>query len=296
METKQTVGTFDYVALDIAQRDAEDRVRNINSRTEANTLLAIAQRDGNRVLVKAVNALIEKKWPANKTNYATNLTNDNTNITNMLRAWVSNTFVQDLALSAREAKITNTYRDEQYAIFLNSIGWIDDLNNLATAADKAVATETENLNAAIHELTVSYGNVNERLLNEMRDSKAWERLSRELETLTDQQALARVLENIATSDPDKLRMLITEAPSYLTSRGVENADKYIREVLIKDIPQVATADAIETNADLYRQAAKFNAQWAKKYIERLPAATLTIQSITKEAEDTLITPEKLDFK
>lgn len=296
METKQTVGTFDYVALDIAQRDAEDRIRNINSRTEANALLAIAQRDGNRVLVKAVNALIEKKWPANKTNYAAKLANDNTQIINMLRNWASNTYIQELSLASREAKITPEYRNEQYTIFLTSMGWIDDLNTMAIAAEKILNTETENLNATIHELTVSYGNVNERLLNEMRDSKAWERLRRELDILSPEQALSRVLDDISASDPDKLRMLITEASSYLTSRGIENSNKYIREVLINDIPQVATADATETNADLYRQAIRYNISWAKKNLELLPGASITAQSISKEAGEVFITPEKLSFK
>lgn len=288
---KQTVGTFDYAAHALAQYDAQQIVDSLTSRVDAQAQLTKAQRDGNAMLVNALKQKIAERWPIKRQNLSTLLNTNNDKMTSILVEWVADPGIQTAIDNFRKGNITLAFRDAEINSILASKPWKATLEKIASDADKLVETATMELQSGLNDLTTTYGNTNDRLLAEMRDGKAWERYRRELDALDPLKAVTKVQSDVREADSELLRVILLEAPSYLTSRGITDAGANITKVVIENHPHIATLEKLETYADTYRAAIKFNVNWVLGKLTAAP--TKTAIEIQREAIQTLITPAKL---
>lgn len=140
--------------------------------------------------------------------------------------------------------VTNEYVLEatNYPLFMANIDSLtgDAVRNLEDA-ETVLAKEYEAAATISHSTDPT-----QALLDETRATKIWTRIERQLKTATDHTAvLATAIGDAMIAGDDHrltLAVILTEAPSHLEARGVNNASSLIKEVAQKASPKLLKAN------------------------------------------------------
>lgn len=116
------------------------------------------------------------------------------------------------------------------------------LDAILNEANTFVADAQADYDRAYTALTATSGDTNEQLLAEMRATKAWDRMQRELTNVDPMRLTDELTRRVATADPDTLRTLIDEMPSFLAGRGIPDADAVVKAA-VSARPELADAKA-----------------------------------------------------
>lgn len=219
------------------QQKADQQVSGITSRLEATQLHEQAVANGDHMLVKTIKrTATEKGWnlmAKNVNDAATELHEQFSGIIASRNA-VADVYRDDL----RNGRITPEYVAEKTASSIGEQkGRLEQILADATGYLNDAQAEYDNTYRA---LTTPTGDTNEQLLAEMRATKAWDRIQRELSTLEPGDIATTLANKVTTADPGTLRALIEEAPSFLAGHGVRDADALVRS-MVDARPELADA-------------------------------------------------------
>lgn len=126
------------------------------------------------------------------------------------------------------------------------------IDAIANQMAKIVASADRITAAEIGKLTATPGTAQDQLLAEMRLTKAWERVRREFDSVPAENRtglLSSVLGKLrSATDPYEVAVILLEGPSYLSVKGVENAQDSINHTLQQIRPEIGAAAAYATAA------------------------------------------------
>lgn len=158
----------------------------------------------------------------------------------------------DMIVKAHHTQVTRW--DDQLATKRVTLEYVQDqtaptvaphrehLNTIAEDAEQYVETARAEYSRKVAALTAAKGDTQEQLLAEMRAGKIWDRIQRELANVKDTSALVNeVIGRVRNADADTLGVLVAEMPSYLTSRGMSDADMLVQSAVHDAHPQLQEA-------------------------------------------------------
>lgn len=262
-------------------RDASERAGMLASAEDAIKLLASANKWGDIDLERAVKARArEEGWDLSgrssgeaTRDVARQLHIDaEAIVTDHKRA--SQTYIADVdkgRISADFAveKLGSEYRDR--------------LQALKAKAEKNVAVKQQALDAALSRATgTPSGTPEAQLLAEIRAGKAWDRMQRELPTIKNPgQYFA---DKITKGTPDDFRAVIDEAPSYLASIGIPEAQAFIDDAVETKFPAIKDAQAALKAAGTLQLITRHNVDLLTDRVSRLAPST-SIEPMGSELKD-----------
>lgn len=221
------------------QQKAVETAAQLSTVNDAIALLHRATAAGDKILADAITkTAAQKGWNMNLKNLA-----DYT-------ADLHNQFAD--IISGHDA-LSREWRDPLSSKHVTP-GYVKEQTSAETQARKAkldailneangfVADAQADYDRAYAALTATDGDTNEQLLAEMRATKTWERMQRELTNVDPTSLTDELTRRVATADPNTLRTLIEEMPSFLTGRGIRDADAVVKAA-VSARPELADAKA-----------------------------------------------------
>lgn len=178
--------------------------------------------------------------------------------------------------------VTDANRDlRQKALDNASPQLIAALAAVRKTADKHAAAAQTSFEAAWAAIATPTGGINEQLLVEVRSTRAWDRLKRELDAIPSElNVLAKVGEWIRDADAVTLRVLVEEAESYARSRGISSVDSI--RAAAESRPELAEPKKRRDRAAKLQAVVAFNVVSLTKAIAALPPASGT--AMAREAD------------
>lgn len=177
----------------------------------------------------------------------------------LLRA--QHTKVSRYATALRSGNINTNYVLEQ----TNHPLFMVDIDALTGDATRNHTAAQDAYNAEYNKLATISDSANpaQALLDETRATKIWSRIERKLQTTTDHLRLLVTSVTAAADGGDEKRLtlaaILTEAPDYLDSKGIHNAEEIIREVALKASPTLLAAHEQVTASQKLLALARHNA-------------------------------------
>lgn len=159
----------------------------------------------------------------------------------------------------------------------------DRLQALKAKAEKNVAVKQQALDAALSRATgTPSGTPEAQLLAEIRAGKAWDRMQRELPTIKNPgQYFA---DKVTKGTPDDFRAVIDEAPSYLASIGIPEAQAFIDDAVEAKFPAIKDAQAALKDAGTLQLITRHNVDVLTDRVSRLAPST-SIEPMGRELSD-----------
>lgn len=246
----------DYQARRQARREAEQQAQAAREQKAVETAMqlrtmndAIALHNratvaGDKILADAITkTATQKGWNMNRKNlsdYTADLHNQFADIISghdaLSREWRD---------AVRSKKVAPDYVKEQTSTETQARK--AKLDAILNDANSFVADAQSDYDRAYAGLTAITGDTNEQLLAETRATKTWERMQRELTNLDPMKLTDELTRRVATADPNTLRTLIDEMPSFLAGHGIPNADAVVKAA-VSARPELADAKARITEA------------------------------------------------
>lgn len=263
----------------IARRDANDRASRVTTESEAIQLIARAQAEGDYVFVEALRAVVARKWPLPVTNWREKLTSSNKVITDIFAKVRADARLKQIGLDRSQAKISVAYAREEVKKVVDSRDWFSKLDALESEASKVSEKASLAFDKRFLEMTSIKGDVNAQLLGEMRATKEWERIKREIDGIESGRA-THYLSDIFTNGTLETRYAVkTEAPSYMRSRGFD-VDELLIDALALSDSDLGAARHEMIQASKYADSVRWNVRTARKRLEQLD-----VSGRTSEADD-----------
>lgn len=240
-----------------ARRTAE----SITSPEEATRKRQAALDNGDRQLANAISTTIKERWnthmpqnthnPANFDTYTAQLHED---LMGVVTAHDSASQKWRPELDSK--RVTNEYVSEQIKdateanrAKINDV--LEDVKGYLNAAQS-------DFDQAYKSLTTVTGDTNEQLLAEIRAGKTWERTKQELDALGSDRLYSEALNRIGSADPSTLGIYMQELPSYLASKGINDAADTVRHAVTAR-PELHEAQARLTKAAKLHTVVQHNA-------------------------------------
>lgn len=250
----------------IQQRDADERAAMLTTRQEAAALYQSATDNGDTQLATSIkNAANTKGWNLMPTNPADVAAQTHDALMDIISAHdlASVEYRDDL----RARRVTPEYVKERLAAGTNTSR--ARLTELTTQAANYVNDAQADYDALIAGITTTPGDTNAQLLSEIRDGKEWDRQRRELDALPDAKRATALMSRIAHANPDTLRVLMSEAPSYLAANGIADADTLVQSAVHEALPSLKEAQARINEAARLRDTITHDVRLIGNYIDNL---------------------------
>lgn len=247
--------------------------------------------NGDKQLASAITETVtERGWTAQMTQasrppksfeeYAAEL---NDQLTGLVTA--HNTTSAQFRDDLRAKRITSEYVATQTQA--TATARMEQLNSIRQGVDGYVNEARESYDSAYRALMAATGDTNEQLLAEMRATKAWDRISRELSALPAENLTEGILSRVRDADPGTLRAIIEEAPSFLAGRGLANAEEMVRS-LVATRPELSDAHAQVSKATKLRDVVTHNTKHIEEHLNSIGADDVTPDTWTAYVDPTTV--------
>lgn len=252
---------------DAKRRDALDAAARITTRQEAIDAYKTAREANNTELARAITQTAKTKgWNImrkNITEYTTELHDEFTTLITE-----HNTTSGQWRDDIQKKRITPEYAAEQATA--HTTARKERLTKILNDTATYVSDAQQEYDQAYTALITPAGDTNEQLLHEMRATKAWDRIQRELSTAEPTTITVALANRVATADPSTLRAIIEEAPSFLAGRGLDNPEDLVR-TLVGKRPELTDAATRITEASKLRDVVTHNANHISKHLDNISA-------------------------
>ena len=230
-------------------RDAAERAARLYSENAAKDLYASAVSIGDTNLIDAIEDRAELKgWAVSPSGAAKTIHNAMVALVDdHKKAGI------DLNEDIRAGLLTTAGLEAATAKFTQSGQYTARLDAIVDKAATAAAASAAKLQSAVDVLSTSKGGVQEQILDEMRATKAWDRIKAEITGNSKITSNATTIYELgkritASSDPTTRRVILEESKSWLAGLGhpVDNSTDvltYLTEQLIGSDPALSTLDA-----------------------------------------------------
>lgn len=230
-------------ASTISYRDAVFRAQKLTGEVEALELLSRARSSHDSLLIEAIKQEAKRHgWNLNRATDTASLAQSATGWhTTMMDIVTDHKYEgQGIATRVERGDISGNYALEQFAPIAEKYN--TKLSAVTNAAQRVTDAARWRYTNIINELTAVTGDTQAQLLAEMRATRTWQRIERELNNLNDSGDLTEVIRSkLANGKPEEKRVILEEAPTYLDAHGIHDAENLLINMLGTTDNRVAAA-------------------------------------------------------